>query len=83
MARIPKTRRIEHYLCEHLDLTATAEELKTFRTYWKNGLSIYEIAKKMKREPEEIVFFVIDQASLEKIEQRPGGIWGTKPEKEG
>lgn len=78
-----RTRRIEHFLCEHLDLTATAEELKTFRTYWKNGLSIYEIAKKMKRKPEEIIFFVIDQAALDKIEARTGGIWGAKQEKKG
>jgi len=50
--------------------------LPEFREMWKEGYSVYEMARYFKRKPEEVLFLIVDQYDMKAIQRRPGGIWG-------
>lgn len=62
--------------CEQYRFDWTDKDLKIFRTLWRQGVHIADIAEKLRRKPAEVAFLVIDQADRNKIGQRPGACWG-------
>ena len=54
----------------------TRAELDTFRLLWEKGMPIWDIAKRMKRDPDEVAMLAIDQARSGGIKKRPGWAWG-------
>lgn len=63
----------EHF---SLNLIFTDEELEVFSQLWSDGISLKNIATKMKRQPIEITLLVIDRAELKLINGRKTGIHG-------
>lgn len=51
-------------------------EIPLFHKLWSKGLSIYDIADEMRRDPDEILLLIVDQRRGGQIEDRPGGIFG-------
>ena len=64
--------------CDTLDLnlTFTTEQLDDFADMWENGISVENIAKKLKRKPSEIALLVFDHAERGLIETRETGVYG-------
>jgi len=54
----------------------TNEELNDFVELWNGGISVENIAAKMKRKPIEIVLLIMDRAELGLIKGRPNGLKG-------
>lgn len=63
----------EHFA---LNLIFTDEELEVFKQLWMAGISLKNIAKKMKRQPIEITLLLIDRAELGLVKVRETGIQG-------
>lgn len=62
--------------CEELNYVWQPEKVREFREMWKGGEDIREIAKYLKRKPEEVAILVMDQAKRGNIQKRPTGIFG-------
>lgn len=70
-------KRLNIYIaCEDYDFTWDVTELATFRTLWRAGLSIPDIAKEMHRHEIEVAILAMDQAEQARIKPRDGGILG-------
>ncbi|MET3700157.1 hypothetical protein SAMN05877753_1229 [Bacillus oleivorans] len=64
--------------CEDLDFHWDLREVQLVRDYWKQGLSVVDIAKKMNRLQEEVLILIIDQSRRRNISPRKGGALGWK-----
>lgn len=60
--------------CENMDFHWTKNAVAEFRRLWRAGLTLPEIAEHFDRDPDEVVFLVIDQARRGFIEA-----WGGSP----
>lgn len=59
-----------------LDLVFSENELADFKEMWKAGISVQNMARKMKRRPSEIILLVMDHAERNLIENRKQGVYG-------
>lgn len=59
-----------------LDLVFEENELKDFKEMWKAGISVENMAKKMKRHPSEIALLIFDHAERNLIKTRKQGVYG-------
>lgn len=59
-----------------LNLTFTTKQLDDFLDMWEDGISVENIAKKLKRKPSEIALLVFDHAERGLIEARETGVYG-------
>jgi len=62
--------------CEYLDFQWTKEEVKEFGILWREGRTLYEIARFFKRTPEEVLILALDRGMSGYIEPRRGGLIG-------
>ncbi|TWT04622.1 hypothetical protein [Planomicrobium sp. CPCC 101079] len=60
----------------NLDLVFEENELADFKEMWVAGISVENMAKKMKRRPSEIALLVFDHAERNLITKRQQGIYG-------
>lgn len=71
---------MKYYLFEddkmELDLLFSDMELRDFRELWSAGISMRNIATKLKRRPSEIALLVFDHAERGLIKARGTGIYG-------
>lgn len=71
---------MKYYLFEdddlELDLLFSERELRDFLELWSAGISMKNIAKKLKRRPSEIALLVFDHAERGLITVREKGIYG-------
>ena len=65
-------KRIEpmYISCENLDFTWQASELKQMKELWQEGVSMWDIAKRMKRNPMEVINLSWDLLEKGLIERR-------------
>jgi len=69
--------RLNTYIaCEEMDFYWSESEVIKFEQLWNRGECIFEIAKHLKRDPDEVALLVIDRSRARAIEPRKGGIWG-------
>lgn len=67
----------ESYVCcEGFDFLWDRKDIYRFREFWEQGLSVFEMAEVFNRKPEEVLFLIIDQSSINAIGDRSRGIWG-------
>lgn len=59
-----------------LNLLFSEEELRDFKELWKAGISVENMAKKLRRKPSEIVLLVFDHAERGLIKNRQQGVYG-------
>jgi hypothetical protein len=64
------------FLHDDINWGWTHAEINTFTRLWKKGVSIWEIAEKMERDPDESVLLAIALCRDKRIRRRPGGMWG-------
>lgn len=58
-----------------LDFVFTDDQLQKFKELWKEGVSVQDIAKKMRRKPSEVVLLVFDHAERGLIKNRENGFF--------
>ncbi|OIJ12684.1 hypothetical protein BKP37_12850 [Anaerobacillus alkalilacustris] len=51
------------------------KDVEKFETLWKEGISLKEIARKLKRTHDEVGVIIMDRARKGKIKPRKNGIW--------
>jgi hypothetical protein len=61
---------------EDSNLDWKPKELEKFETLWNAGVSIQNIAKKLKRTQMEIGLIILDRADKGFIKKRKGGLYG-------
>ncbi|QOS97580.1 hypothetical protein JNUCC42_13375 [Brevibacterium sp. JNUCC-42] len=77
-AYLKESRKIERYhmklrrrsiyvACEDYNFIWCEHEIRTVRKMWKNGISIVEMAKIVRRHLNELAFLIIDQAESTKF----------------
>lgn len=59
-----------------IDLSWNESDVVKFRQYWKDGISVLNIAETFNRTPLEVVLLMFDLAEQDLIELRPTGIYG-------
>lgn len=59
-----------------LDLLFSDRELRDFLELWQAGISMTNIAKKLRRKPSEVALLVFDHAERGLIQKREKGIFG-------
>jgi hypothetical protein len=64
---------------EEVDLTWSLGEVMDIREMWNAGVPLTDIARKVKRQPDELALLIFDQAIQGKIQKRDGGIFGSLP----
>ncbi|WP_286177121.1 hypothetical protein [Brevibacillus brevis] len=75
-------KRLNTYIaCEDYDFTWDLSEVQRFRDLWREGYSIIEIAKDLRRHQNEVAILVIDQAEQARINPRFGGVFGNSFER--
>ncbi len=74
LVRNPRSCRV--IVLEELDFVFDRPELSEIAEIWNNGFSVKTIAKKFKRDPDEILLALIHLAKKEKIERRNSGLGG-------
>ena len=78
MRTMEKGDDVSDYIAlEELDFLWSLQDVKAFDRMWEQGLSVYEIAKALNRDPDEIAVLAIDRARKGKIGQRKGGAYGS------
>lgn len=60
--------------CEEMNYFWTEADLMMFRHLWKTGESLAQIAEYFRRDPDEVVILIIDQAKKGLIDPRREGI---------
>ncbi len=69
-----KRRQTLYIACEDMDFVWSEREVLRFDKLWNDGMGLMEIAKKLRRDPDEIVVLVLDRARQGFIKRRPSGI---------
>lgn len=59
-----------------LDLVFEDNELTDFKEMWMAGISVENMAKKLRRKPSEVVLLVFDHAERGLIKNRQQGVYG-------
>ena len=71
---------MNYHLFDHdkfkIDFAFSDQQLNDFRELWNEGISVENIAKKMKRTTLEVALLVIDRAELGIIKGRSSGLNG-------
>lgn len=65
-----------YIVLEDLNMDWDKEDVKKFDYLWKEGRSIQEIAKRFKRQQDEIAVIILDRSRKGKISKRKNGILG-------
>lgn len=60
---------------EESDFIWTVDQVRDFRTLWREGKSLMDIAEHFKRTHEEVTILIMDQALKDFIEPRERGIY--------
>lgn len=63
---------------EDMNLLMEGREAAEFDNAWKQGLSLYDIARALRRDPDEVAVIVIDRRRRGFIKNRPGGLHGNR-----
>lgn len=66
------------FLHDDINWGWTHDEIDTFTRLWKEGVSLWDIAKQLERDPDEVALLVIALRRDKRIKRRPGGIWGKR-----
>jgi len=72
-------RRQKHALAERvivledLDFAWTKEQVARFREMWKAGVSLEEMAERLRRDLDEVALLAMHERRQGNIEPRPGG----------
>lgn len=61
---------------DELDFSWYRSEVEQVTECWARGWSVRQIAKRLKRDPDEVAVLIMDLARRKKIAQRPGGAMG-------
>lgn len=72
----PCKQEEQHIALINLNFAWTAKQVKNFRIWWQDGVSVEVIAKRFRRDPDEVAVLVMDQARVGAIEKRPCGAKG-------
>lgn len=56
-----RSRKSIHIACEEMDFTWSIQEVREFRTLWRAGVSVQDIAKYFNRDEREVEILIIDQ----------------------
>lgn len=64
--------------CENFDFVWDERDVVEFDRMWNEGLSLYDIAKVFKRDPDEVAILVMDRAKQGFIKRRKGGVQGRR-----
>lgn len=72
----PKSRRKIYLVLEDIDPVWDEKEVVEFDRLWAEGADIEQIAKRFKRDPDEVLILAIDRARQGYITARRGSVWG-------
>lgn len=72
----PDARKCRVLVLEDLDFLWEEADLDEMASCWKRGMSVKSIAKRFKRDPDEILLALIHLARKDKIKQRESGLMG-------
>jgi hypothetical protein len=61
---------------EELDFTWDEREIIQFETLWREGISLWDIAKSFGRDPDEVLILAVDRGRRGTIHKRAGGVFG-------
>ena len=79
MGITPIYQRQNIYLAlEELDFTFDEADLPEIKRMWEEGLSVWDMARKYERDPDEMTVLIMSLAREGKIEPRPGGAMGRR-----
>jgi fructose-1,6-bisphosphatase/sedoheptulose 1,7-bisphosphatase-like protein len=67
-------RRTLYIACEDMDFVWSEKDVSRFDFFWNNGLGIEKIAKRLKRDIDEVVILIMDRARKGYIKPRKGGL---------
>ena len=70
------SRQNIYLACEDMNFTWDEVEVLKFEGLWKAGLGLFEIADRLRRDPDEVALLIIDRSRQRRIKPRSGGIWG-------
>ncbi|WP_308637696.1 helix-turn-helix domain-containing protein [Paenibacillus silvisoli] len=62
--------------CEEMDFSWDEKEIFRFESLWRQGMAVFQIAKELRRDPDEVALLIIDRSRKKAIAPRKGGIWG-------
>ncbi len=79
MGMVAKYER-KHIACDGLNFEWTDTQIEEFIYLWQEGTTLIDLSKYFRRKQEEILLLALDQAMLEEIEPRQGGLIGGYPE---
>lgn len=68
--------RVDYILLENFNHGWSNQQINDFREMWKAGISVGNIAKVLKRNPQEVILLVYDQAEGNKVSPRSSGLEG-------
>jgi len=71
-----EARKCRVIVLEDLDFVWDEEELDDIAFCWNEDMSVRTIAKRFKRDPDEILLAIIHLARDERIKQRENGLMG-------
>lgn len=84
MARRKKRSAHEHrrsyIVLQDMEFGYTPEEIEEFDELWNAGISLWDIAKRFKRDPDEMVLVVLDRIRKGALGKRKGGLFGDRVE---
>ncbi len=75
IAKIRPAERL-YIACEDMDLSWYPSEVRQVIEDWEAGVPLWEIAEKLKRDPDEVAVLLIDLARRGAIRKRRGGVYG-------
>lgn len=70
-----RTHGKTYYPCDDLEFAWCEGDVKEFDRMWHEGVSLWEIAENLKRDPDEVAILTIDRKRKGKIESRPSGVY--------
>lgn len=73
-----RKRRKVYVALEDLDLIFDERDLPEMIRMWEDGLSLTDIARSFKRDPDEIACLIMSLARENRIPQRNGGAYGRR-----
>lgn len=64
--------------CEDLDFMWTLTDIKLCKSMWIQGFSIWDMARALERDVDEVTLLIIDLSRKEEIQNRVGGARGKR-----
>jgi len=74
--RFYRPKKEVYIACYDMNFSWFEEDVEKVIRYWKYGLSIAEMGKRLRRDTDEIGILLIDLAKKGKIKPREGGLFG-------